>query len=330
MDASNKRREKQPFPTFASLEEAEAYSDTTGDPYFEICYHLEGSLNVALKAIHDLYANALSAKRPKMQTGLVGEIICPEGWPKDPKTIVCTLLACARYRHEDTAHAHTVREAMTALVVEKEHEGRLHDSAFDSRTCEPWTPADGRTARSDLLRLCGWIESRFHFGTHRMWYDAPDCFSDDPEKGHLANLGITQRHLAKFSERDRTRWEGRLNRAADKHRGDLKKWATVGKVQHDPEPRTWTHPEVDARIIGLWPLLIRYNWTYSDLLRILEQLLPLDSRRGDRCYPLDSVESLKVHCRTICGLTKPGKGRSAKGLPEGWEIAERLFARTGK
>jgi hypothetical protein len=56
-----------------------------------------------------------------------------------------------------------------------------------------------------------------------------------------------------------------------------------------------------------------------------------DAPQGcDRQYPLDSVESLKVHCRTICGLTKPGKGKSAKGLPEGWPIAERIFPRTGK
>ena len=287
-------------------------------------------MNLSLMAIHDLYANAPSAKRPKMQTGIVRDMICPEGWPKHPKTLVYTLLACSRFRHEETCHAYTVKEAMAALDAEKEHEGTLHDSAFHAKTFEPWTPADAVAARNDLLRLCDWIESRFHFGTHRTWYQAPDCFSDDPEKGHLANIGISQRHLAKFPERDRKRWEGIHGRAAAKHQGDLKTWGMVGKVQHDPKPRTWTHPDADACIIGLWPLIIRYNWTYPDFLKVLEHLLPLDPVRGDRCYPLDSAESLKVHCRSICGLTKPGKGKSTNGLPKGWEIAERLFPRMGK
>jgi hypothetical protein len=321
----NKPDDKQPFPTFGSLADAEAYSDKTGDAYFEICYHLEGKLNLCLKAIHDLYANAPKTKRPKMQTGLVRELICPAGWPKHPKTLVYTLVACSRFCHEDTIHAYTVKEAMAAFVLEREHDGALRDSAFDQRTFEPLTPVDAENARRDLARLCDWIESRLHYGTHTLWYGAPSCFSDDPDRVHLANIGIAQRHLAKFPERDRKRWEGIHGRAAQKHQADMKAWGTVGKVQHDPEPRTWTHPDVDARIIALWPLVLHYNWTYPDFLKVLEQLLPLQSGSSDRRYPLDSVESLKVHCRVICGLTKPGKGKSAKHFPEGWKIAEQLF-----
>lgn len=322
--------DKEPFPIFGSLAEAEAFSDQTGDAYYEICYHMEGHLNVCLMAMHDLYANAPVAKRPKMQTGLVSEAVCPAGWPKHPQTLLYLFLACRRFRHEDTAHAATVNEAMAALLLEFGQEARPEEVVFDPRTLEMANPADAEKLRPVLLRLCDWIESRLHYATHRAWYRAPDCFSEDPVKAHLANIGIAQRHLANLPERDRKRWEGIHARAAAKHGADLKMWSTVGKVQHDPEPRTWTHPDVDERIIGLWPLVVRYNWTYADLLNVLEQLLPLPPGRGDRCYPLDSVESLKVHCRSICGLTKPGKGRSAEGLPAGWPIAERLFSRTGK
>jgi hypothetical protein len=104
----------------------------------------------------------------------------------------------------------------------------------------------------------------------------------------------------------------------------------VGKVQHDPEPRTWTHPAVDAYIIGLWPLVVRYNWTYSDLLKVLDKLLPAPSANEDRKYPLDSEGSLKVHCRSVCCLTKNKKGKSADKLPQGWPIAEKLFSAIGK
>jgi len=97
------------FPTFASQAEVEAYSDKTGDAYFEICYHLEGKLNLCLKAMHDLYPDAPSSKRPKMQTGLAREIICPEGWPKHPKTLVATppigIMACRMLFYAGLMHA---------------------------------------------------------------------------------------------------------------------------------------------------------------------------------------------------------------------------------
>ena len=317
------------FPTFASQAEAEAYTDKTGDAYFEICYHLEGKLNLSRQAIHDLYANAPAGKRPRMQTGLVREIVCPEGWPKHPKTLVATLVTCARFRREDTCNAYVVNEAKAAWDLEAQRDSSLGNFVFNPRTLD-LPVAEVEKARYALLRLCDWIESRLHYGTHSAWYGCPDCFSDDPEKVHLANIGIAQRHLAKLSERDRKRWEGIHERAAAKHQADLKTWGTVGKVQHDPEPRTWTHPGVDARIIGLWPLVARYNWTYSDFLKVLDKLLPAPLANEDRAYPLDSEASLKVHCRIICGLTKSVKGKSAQGLPEGWQIAEKLFLPTGK
>ena len=87
------------------------------------------------------------------------------------------LVTCARFRHENTCHAYTVKEAMAALVLEKENDGTLHDAVFDRRTFEPITQADVENARHDLLRLCNWIESRLHYGIHSAWYGAPDCFS---------------------------------------------------------------------------------------------------------------------------------------------------------
>jgi hypothetical protein len=330
MSASKNPPGEPLFPTFASLAEAEAYSDKTGDAYYEICYHLEGNLNLCIAAMHDLYAQASSTKRPKMQTGLVREMICPDGWPKHPRTLVYTLAACARYRHEDTCHAHTVNEAMTEMELEKEQSGTLLDWAFDSQTFEPITQTDVDKARGELLRLCDWIESRLHYLTHAASYRVPDCFNGDPDMMHLAKIGVGQRHLGKLSERDRKRWAGIHERAATKYGNNLKLWGMVGKVQHDPKPRTWTHPAVDTRIIRLWPLVMRHNWTYSDLLKVLVKIMPPPVNGGDFQYPLDSVESLKVHCRTICGLSKSGKGNSAAGLPEGREIAESLFGPTGK
>ena len=307
-----------------------AYSDKTGDAYYEICYHLEGSLNLCLQAVHDLYAKAPPSKKPKMQTGLVRETLCPEGWPKYEKTLVYFMVAATRFSREDTCHAFTLKEAISALLLEDEIDPRFADAAWHPATFEPLTPADAEKIRAAILRLCDWIESRIHNSIHAAWYQAPDCFDPDPRKSHLANIGIAQRHLASFSERDRKRWGEIHARAAAEHQGDLKMWSTVGKVQQDPNPRTWTHPEIDPFVIGLWPLVTRYNWTYGDLLKVLDQLVRPAPGGAERRYPLDSVESLKVHCRTICGLTKSGKGKSAEGFPAGWGIAKRLFVSTGK
>lgn len=330
MSASGAPNPPGPFPTFGSLAEAEAYSDKVGDAYYEICYHLEGDLNLCIRAMHVLYTNAPANKRPKMQAGLVRETICPEGWPKHPQTLFATLIACARFRFEDTCHAYTIREAMTGFIREKEYEGTLQNAAFDRRTLEPWSAEDAADARKDLMRLCDWIESRLHCREHCAWYGCPDCFSDDPETVHLANIGVAQRRLAEFSERDWKRWEEIHHRAALKHGGNLKKWGIVGKVQHNPAPRTWTHPEVDTLLIGLWPLVARYNWTYTDLLNVLDKLLPAPAQNAERAYPLDSEASLKMHCRTVCGLAKSRKGKTAAKLPNGWQIAENLFPRKGK
>ena len=251
---SNQPSGKQPFPTFASLAEAEAYTDKIGDAYYEICYHLEGGLNVCLKTMHDLYANAPANKRPKMQTGVVREIICPDGWPKHLRTRIYTLAAFGRFRHEDTCHAYTVNEALKALTLESENDGSLRNAAFDRRTFEPLTAADAEEARSHLLRLCDWIECRLHYGTHVAWYGSPDCFSADADRVHLANIGIAQRHLATFSERDRKRWEAIHERAAQKYQADLKAWGTVGKVQHDPNHGRGRIPPLTraSSACGLW------------------------------------------------------------------------------
>lgn len=314
-----------PFPTFGSLEEAEAYSEKAGDAYYEICYHLEGALNRCLSDMVGLYAEAGPAKRRKMQTGIVRERICPAGWPKHPKTLVNTFLSLVRYGREDTCHAFTVKEAMAAWEAETECDPALGDFAFDPKTFEV-AGGEVEKARYSLRRLCDWIESRLHNGVHALWYQCPDCFSNDTDKVHLAKIGIAQRHLAKFSERDRKRWEGIHSRAAKKHQENLSMWGTVGKVQYDPKPRTWTHPAVDVRLIGWWPLVERYNWTYPDLLKVLDQLLPGSAAKADRQYPLDSEASLKVHCRSVCGLTKSKKGKSAAKMPEGWLVAQKIFA----
>ena len=151
-----------------------------------------------------------------MQTGLVRENLCPEGWPRRPATLVRFLVAASRFAREDTCQAFTVKKAMTALLVENDIAPAIADAAWNPATLDPLSPADAEHTRAALLRLCDWIESRLHVSVHSAWYNAPDCFDPDPRKSHLANIGIAQRHIASFSERDRERWEDIHTRAASR------------------------------------------------------------------------------------------------------------------
>jgi hypothetical protein len=76
--------------------------------------------------------------------------------------------------------------------------------------------------------------------------------------------------------------------------------------------------------------MVRYNWTYSDLLKVLDKLLPSPKANEDRKYPLDSEASLKVHCRTVCGLAKHKRGKTADGMPAAWSVVEKLAHQHGK
>jgi len=308
--------QKQPFPIFASREEAEAYSDKTGDSYYEICYWIEGKLNLCGMAMRDAYAEVVAGKRT-MPSGVVRQMIQRE--ELRPETRQAVLTCFHHYAEEETCHAYAVREALMALEVDLAFQKLLFDMAHP----------DPKHTDLVLGLLCDWLESRLHYRTHRGWYECPDSFSPDADMSHLSNLGFIERHLATMPARDRERFHGLLERGASEF-GGKKVWQQVGKVMHNPQPRPWTHPLVDEILIGVWPLVVRYNWTYADLLKVLDCLLPAPSANDDRQYPLDSEASLKVHCRSICRLTKNKKGKSAHGMPEGWPIVEKLCRIKGK
>ena len=164
------------------------------EPYGSICYLPDWNCVPAAKP------------KPKTQTGLVRENICPEGWPKHSKSLLYALVCCSRFSREDTAHAQTVKDALQALRSESENDPNSVDFSFNAKTFDLQSE-DVPKVRATLLRLFDWIESRFHYGTHRLWYLYPDCFSENPEKAHLANIGVAQRHLANLPERDYARWE---------------------------------------------------------------------------------------------------------------------------
>ena len=170
--------------------------------------------------------------------------------------------------------------------------------------------------------MCDWFECLLHEHIHTEYYLKPMKFSRDKDILKLWNMGLNFQTMGNFSPWKRAQLLQQFATAATEYADRPELWAHVGKAMQKQKPRTWTHPKVDALIINLWPLVKHYNWTYEDLLNVVGKRLQIPMDR----YPCDSVDSLKVHCRTVLGLTKSCKGKSVGlgKLPEGWQIAEQL------
>ena len=84
--------------------------------------------------------------------------------------------------------------------------------------------------------------------------------------------------------------------------------------------RSWIHPELDALVIALWPLVSVHNWTYLDLLNVIRPAL-----ERPNAYPCDTEQNFATHCRYILGLQKVGRGKTARdGRPAGYDVARKL------
>jgi hypothetical protein len=170
------------------------------------------------------------------------------------------------------------------------------------------------------VRLCQWLDSEIHLRTHRHWHESPAAFDPDPETRYLAALGNAQRHLANLDLHAQTAWVHDMASAAQ-HFKNSPKWAALGKAMSDNSDRSWLYPEVDTLVIGLWPLVKSFNWTYRDLLNVVRPVL-----KRPEAYPCSAEHEFASYCANVLGLKKASRGRSAKsGRPPGFNIVQHLY-----
>jgi hypothetical protein len=101
---------------------------------------------------------------------------------------------------------------------------------------------------------------------------------------------------------------------------DLPAWQMLPPPAISQPQRPWPHPELDEAIMTLWPLVKRHNWSYTDLLAVLGDLL--DS--GD-AYPTQSESNLATYCTRALHLRKAWLGKTSKtDRPAGYVIALRI------
>ena len=174
--------------------------------------------------------------------------------------------------------------------------------------------------RQSIQRWCDWLDAAVHLHVHAKWHNSPVCFDPDPDKRDLACLGVVQRKFAKQSDTVKALWHHTYAQAVEDFK-DSPKWLTLGQAFASNHTRPWPYRELDIAIITLWPLLKRHNWTYRDLLNVIRTIIT-----RPKSYPCQREQDFTVHCRTILGLRKTGRGKTTKnGKPTGHEIALRLF-----
>src|SRR5206468_6926592 len=92
-----------------------------------------------------------------------------------------------------------------------------------------------------------------------------------------------------------------------KQRGDLsqREYRIFLKTGFENKAADWRHPELDTFLMLAWPIVSRFNWTYSDVLDALPKKFP-----GQKGYPFDATHNLIKHCVGL-GLRTANKPRTA-------------------
>lgn len=324
LTASGKTKEH--YPLFKSMEEAAAYSHKVGDNYYVTAFMLEIWLGDLITANVTNYADQNPNKR-EMQTGQAfrHEVFrklftdC-----KDEAQLHHFISSLLRFGKEDDNFAKIILLTFGLFGPENEV-----NPIVDIHAIRPG-PDAAELMRRYIKRFCDWLDCHLHFNTHFLSYHAPGSFfPGDEEARHLYALGLAQRNLPQHSAYDQTFWQWNHETALEQltRRDKWAKFLAAG-VKHE-DKRHHTHPEVDDCVIGCWPLVKRFQWSYNELLAVLDHALPQYQGR----YPCDSYVSLQKHCIQTLGLKKGTGGKRATAgkphkhysqgktrLPEGFNV----------
>lgn len=312
------------------FEDAEALYEAEKDPFYLAAFLIQHWLGGLLLRAAAEYAEKKNPKDRSLQSGEAWRSFVELFDLTENKTCRYLLSCMFRFSAAEKSTANSLRTALIPLSVEH------HCTAdyFGPKTVQTAGLAkEGNLlARRTIVRWCDWLAAVIHLRTHQRWHTAPATFDPDPERRELAALGNAQTHLAHLSERARTCWLIDFAAALQRYK-DSPKWAALGKAmaatpspnatrQGKPDSSTaWTYEQIDTLVISLWPLVKQHNWTYRDLLNVLQPVLTRPN-----AYPCDREQDFATYCVNVLGLRKTGKGVTAKnGKPAGYDIARQLL-----
>ena len=313
------------IPLFRTSLDATALAEQDQDLFYLAAFGLQNWINGLLNLAMEKYARIPDPANRSMQIGqawrelrLVLRHVPDEGFADVMNCLV-------RYAQGEN-------DVSTQLLVGLVMVYREHEFTGDFVGPEGLDPALDRTAAGLLLRrsvqrVCDWLDSKVHLGTHMLWYSYPACFDPDPEKRRRAQDEVVERETAEMDEaavvlpyiaaRGGARQQSPLPSAGPRRAVNVAE-------------RPWPFPKLDESVITLWPLLKLHNWTYADLWNVLNQGgIPLAET------PCPNHRLLAEYSYRSLGLRKEtGEGKTTRnGLPPGHPLALRLlshFKRRGR
>jgi hypothetical protein len=306
---------KNSLPVMKSMQDALALAKKENDTFYLVAFIIINWMaNVAMEAMAE-YAEKKEARMRRMQEG--------QAWRgflrlfRQPADDYYPRVLNHIYRFCDYDDDLTDFLRWSALALSFEHDC-LGDFIGPKAVGVARSPAEEFVLiRRSIERWCDWIDAAAHYQTHANWHLEPINYDPDPENRQLAGLGSLQKHFTDMSEDARKEWEWFHTLTAEKFKNSPK-WQMVGKAMASNQTRTWNYLNQDFGIISIWPLVKRYNWTYRDLMAVLQGLLPPPHR-----YPINTEQDLAAYCQNVLGLRKLGPaGRSSPdGKPLGWQVA---------
>lgn len=335
-DSSNEKasdvKPKEHYPLFKDYDEALAYCEKTGDNYYATAFLLEFWIGNLVIEMSNKYAD-LPPKKRNMQNGeAFGHFVFKDLFSNcdDPKELLTFIRHLLRFSEEEDTYGELVRRSINLFGEEN---GVI--PVVDMNALRPG-PSALIQMRLYVRRFCDWFDALLQSNAHFMYYHAPGAYHPgDEEARHLFTLGIGEGAMPHLSGYDQQFW--RWNHESALHRlSNPSQWKFLADGVKNEGKRHQAHPEVDEFIIVLWPLMKRFNWSYNELLTVLEQALPHYVGR----YPCDLYSNLQKHCLQALGLKKgTGDTRGPAGkstsryeqcdppMPEGFEIVKAFIAK---
>lgn len=302
-----------------TMDDALAVCARENDNFYLTAFMIEAWLGSVTLATVAEYAEKKSAAGRKLQQGMAVRLFKEMFGVESNEEIHHVFKALIRFAEYSDPQSRVLLRAYGCMAVEHPHAGW-------PKFTPPVSKADMDTAavfmRGIMHRICDWVEAITHAQMHLFSHFAPVAFDPDPERRELAILGVQQRHFAEMDAFQKAWWEWHHGEAAERLQ-DPKNWVMVGRGFSDEQTRHQSYPSLDDAIIMFWPLVVRFNWTFRDLMKVLRSV-----ERPWLTYPCEREQDLATYCTNVLGLRKGQKGRSAKdGLPKGIEIARALCRR---
>ena len=313
-------------PLFNTYEEASAYSNQVGDSYYALAFLLETWISNLITDAIEKYADQVPHKR-RLQTGEAVEHSLIKKLFKestDGRELAIFMQNLRRFGEQGYTSSHIILNSLGLFGIENDFSPVIDvEKGFSVESL-----------RALITRICEWLDSQIHWQTHFGYYRSPGSFfPGDEEARFLFGIGHTERFLPELSAHD-------LEISRSKKACALASLTNPGKWKFfldgvkKEATRCQTHPKVDDCVIGLWPLVKRFNWSYNELLTVLEHALP----NCAGIYPCDYYVNLQKHCRQTLGLKKgTGEQRGLAGkkterdentpLPEGFNVVKAFLAK---